>query len=357
MRFHVVNQPNTQTTKAYSTCAFTQKVRKFCDMMMSLGHDVFLYAGEENEAECTELITIYTKEEQERWGLTKFDHMRELVHLDWDPRKPHWKTTNVRAVRQIRRRKQPHDFVCVISGGSQRLIADALPDLMTVEFGIGYQGTFAKYRVFESYAWMHAIYAGQNPQGVSGARGNFYDMVIPNYFEVDDFPYTAEPDDYYLFIGRLVESKGYAIAMETCEHLGKRLVVAGAGDRPRYGEYVGVVDVETRGQLMSKAKAVFVPTLYLEPFGGVHVEAMLCGTPVITTDWGVFTETVQQGVNGFRCRNMREFCRAAEEIEKLDRLAIRENAIARYSTEVIAHEYQRYFEHLETLWDDGFYTY
>ena len=31
-------------------------------------------------------------------------------------------------------------------------------DVMTVEYGIDYNGTFAKYRVFESYAHMHKIW-------------------------------------------------------------------------------------------------------------------------------------------------------------------------------------------------------
>ena len=34
-------------------------------------------------------------------------------------------------------------------------------DVMTVEYGIGYNGTFAKYRVFESYAHMHKIWGAQ----------------------------------------------------------------------------------------------------------------------------------------------------------------------------------------------------
>ena len=57
MRFHVVGLPHTQTTKEYVNCAFTEKVRRFCLMMKDLGHEVYLYAGEENEAPCDELIT------------------------------------------------------------------------------------------------------------------------------------------------------------------------------------------------------------------------------------------------------------------------------------------------------------
>jgi hypothetical protein len=55
---------------------------------------------------------------------------------------------------------------------------------MVVELGIGYEGSFAKYRVFESYAWMHYTY-GKIDQS---DNGRFFDCVIPNYFNTEEFP-------------------------------------------------------------------------------------------------------------------------------------------------------------------------
>ncbi|MBU3065397.1 glycosyltransferase [Nocardia sp. NEAU-G5] len=356
MRFHVAALPHTQTTKYYSPCAYTQKVRKFCDMMMSLGHEVFLYASQENEAACTELITVTTEQDRREWFGEKtladgFDW------FSWNSQDPHWLITNARTIAEISKRKQPRDIICAIAGSGQQPLADAFPDLQTVEYGVGYSGVFAKHRVFESYAWMHAVHGARTTvEGVMSDRGQFYDAVIPNYFEVEDFPFSAEKDDYFLFIGRLIEAKGFQIAVDTCKRLGAKLIVAGAGHPPDYGEYVGVVDVARRGELMSRARAVFTPSLYLEPFGGVHVEAMLCGTPVITTDWGAFSETVQQGVQGFRCRTLREFCDAAEAVGKLDYQGIRDYAVSKFSTEAVAKQYDEYFRRLHTLWGDGFYT-
>ncbi len=84
--------------------------------------------------------------------------------------------------------------------------------------------------------------------------------------------------------------------------------------------------------------------------------ARACGTPVITTDWGAFTETVVEGVTGFRCRNVEEFILATQNVKNLDRQAIRDRAISLYSVDVIAKQYEKYFHRLETLWGDGWYT-
>lgn len=348
MRFHVVSLPHTQTTKAFSVCAYTEKVRKFCRMMKERGHTVYLYAGEHNEAPCDELITCITEAER---AAAVGDKPYVEASFDWNL--PHWRNFNERAASRIRQRAEPHDFLCLIAGFAQKPIADALPEMMAVEFGIGYGGSFAKYRVFESYAWMHTCYGSKAPNP-HDLNGNFFDTVIPNYFEPELFPFSVEKDDYYLFIGRLVDRKGFAIASEVCEHLGERLLIAGHGTPPKYGEHVGVVGPVLRGQLMSRAKAVFVPTMYIEPFGGVAVEAMLCGTPVITTDFGAFTETVQHGATGFRCSTFADFCEAARNVENLNPYYISHYAL-RFSLEKIAPRYEAYFARLSTLWNKGWY--
>jgi len=350
MRFHLVSLPHTHTTDDYSACAFTEKVRKFAIMMTRLGHEVFLYAGAQNDAPCTEHITCISEDDRR-----KAVGASHYCMASFDARLPHWRTFNGNAIREIGKRIQQQDFICVIGGTSHQPIAMAFPNHMTVEFGIGYPGTFAKYRVFESYAWMHTVYGAQagNP---AAADGVWFDDVIPGYFEVERFPFSAEKDDYYFFIGRLIERKGYSIAVETCKRLGARLLIAGQGTPPEYGEYLGVIGPEERGRIMSRARAVFVPTTYIEPFGNVAVEAQGCGTPVISTDWGAMTETVEHGKTGFRCRMLSEFVEAATKVDQLDYAYIRERAQRLYSLETIAERYDRYFRRLLTLWDRGWYA-
>ena len=351
MRFHVVSLPHTQTDGTYTACAFTEKVRKFCIMMHDiLGHEVFLYSGEFNKAPCTEHIQCIT--EKERQAHVGDNH---YTMASFDYKLPAWVRFNNKVVEGIKKNAQPHDFICVIGGLAHKQIATMLPHMMVVEFGIGYGGTFAKYRVWESYAWMHTCYgaAAVNP---NAADGQWFDAVIPSYFEVEKFPFQGEKEDYYLFMGRLTDRKGWKVAQEVCEKLGKKLIVAGQGDFSGYGEYVGVVGAEERGKLMAGATASFVPTIYVEPFGSVAPEAMLCGTPVISTDWGAMTETVINGVSGFRCRTFREFCDAAENVKHLDPKAVRQWAVNNYSLEAVSKQYDEYFEKLSTLWKDGWYT-
>lgn len=350
MRFHICALPHTQTTTEYVACAYTAKVINFCRMMMDRGHEVYLYSGEQNEAPCTEHIICVL--EADRLAHVGDGH---FTSASFDYNLPFWLKANATMAGEIAKRAEPHDFICVIGGYAQKQIADALPHMITVEFGVGYGGTFSKYRVFESYAWMHTCYGAATMGKPHDADGSWWDAVIPGYLDPAMFPFSAEKDDYYLFIGRLVDRKGYRIAADVCFDLDARLVVAGQGTPPIGAEYVGVIGPEERGRLMSRAKAVFVPTIYVEPFGNVNVEAQACGTPVITTDWGAFTETVIDGVTGFRCRTFGEFKRAAQEVDRLNPNVIRSHAVANYSLSVIGKKYEDYFQRLLHLWDKGWY--
>lgn len=351
MIFHVAALPHTNTTVDYISCAYTAKVINFCRMMKDRGHTVYLYGGEENEAPCDKHIVCVSEED-------RASHVgdKHFTSASFDYNLPFWRNFNDKVVGAIKKnRHDKTDFVCVIAGYAQKQIADMLPDMMTVEFGVGYGGSFSPYRVFESYAWMHLCYGAANGGNPHGVDGNWWDTVIPGYLDPQQFPFSEEKDDYYLFIGRLIDRKGYRIAADVCFDLGKKLIVAGQGEPPVGCEYVGVVGPEERGKLMSRAKAVFVPTIYVEPFGNVNVEAQACGTPVITTDWGAFTETVLDGVTGYRCRTFGEFKRAAIEAPNLDPYTIRRWAVDRYSLEVIGKKYEDYFARLLHLWDKGWY--
>jgi glycosyltransferase involved in cell wall biosynthesis len=348
MRFHVVALPHTQDTKDFTSGDFTEKVRRFCIMMTDLGHEVVLYAGEKNEAPVTEHVVCIS--EDLRAAAVGKNH---YTTASFDTNLPHWQVFNATVINKMRERLEPKDFICVIGGSAHKPIADAFPQHTTVEFGIGYGGTFAKYRVFESYAWMHSIYAGhKNP---TTTDGGFFDAVIPGYLEPEMFPEGDGDGDYYFFIGRIIDRKGYKIAQEVCERLGKRLILAGPGEGSGYGEFIGNVGPEERARLMGGAIALFAPTLYIEPFGNIVVEAQTCGTPTITTDWGAFTEINPNGVTGYRCRTLADFVRAAEDVKSLDRAAIRQHAIERYSLDVVGKQYEDYFLRLLTLWEDGWY--
>jgi glycosyltransferase involved in cell wall biosynthesis len=366
-RFHVVSMPHTQTTKEYVACAYTQKVVKFCDMMKSLGHEVFLYASEENEAACDEFITVASKKEQREW-FGEYDFKQQFFNISWDPNAPHWTKTNEGAIKEIKKRAKPRDFVCLIMGVDQKQIADGLPGMTCVEFGIGYEGVFSDFRVYESYAQMHYV------QGLlRDDNGHSFHTVIPNYFDPADFPFKEKKDDFFLFIGRMAKRKGPDIAVEVTRQIGAKLVLAGQGVERIDGnkiiapelsvqgdhiKHMGHADVKQRGELMSRAKAVFLCSGYLEPFGGTSIEPMFCGTPVITTDWGAFPENIIHGQVGYRSKTLGEAVWAAKNLDKLKPAKeIRKYAIENFSMNRIRYLYQAYFEQLYTLWDEnGWYS-
>jgi glycosyltransferase involved in cell wall biosynthesis len=123
-----------------------------------------------------------------------------------------------------------------------------------------------------------------------------------------------------------------------------RLVVAGTHHGPESDElldlgrqalgsafeYVGFADYWKRRELLADAKALMYPTPALEPFGYTVLEANVSGTPALVSNWGAFTETVQNGVNGFRCRDAAGLAAALGELDRLTHAACRSSAVSRF---------------------------
>ena len=342
MRFHVLGLPHTATTKEFVACAYTQKAYKFCKMMTDRGHEVIHYGHEDSDPQATENVTVLTnKDWQIAYG--NFDWRKNFFKFDTNDHA--YKTFYGNAIREVAKRKQKNDFILPFWGAGVRPVCDAHPDLICVEPGIGYAGgSWARFKIFESYAILHAYYG---LEGVGQCKNNFYDIVIPNYFDPDDFKYQAKKEDYFLFLGRVYSGKGVDIAVQVTEKIGAKLKIAGQNPEnltfPPHVEFVGYADVETRKTLMAGAKGSFVCSMYNEPFGGVQVENMFSGTPTITTDWGAFTENNIHGITGYRCKTFEEFCWAARNIEKIKPKACREWAM-NFSLDKVAKMYEEYFQ-------------
>jgi glycosyltransferase involved in cell wall biosynthesis len=349
---HVLGVPHTITRSDYSACAFTQKVLKFCAMMRGAGHRITHYGHPESVVDADEHVSVTDNSVLEscygvyNWKKQFFKHDRnDLAHVHF----------NRVAGQEIAARKQPGDLILAFWGWGTKSACDANPDLMAIEPGIGYASSWARWRVYESYAVMHAAMGSESVQ-YSG-NCNWYWTVIPNYFDVKDFTFQPVKQDYLLHLGRIGTNKGLHISIDVAKRAGMRLKIAGQGspqdvglsEWPDHVDYVGYAGPEERRELMANARALMLPSQYLEPFGGTQIEAFLSGTPVITSDWGVFNETNIHGKTGFRCRTMGEFVYAAKNVHLLSPETCKNWALENYSFEAIRPKYLHYFEQLAEI--------
>jgi len=123
--------------------------------------------------------------------------------------------------------------------------------------------------------------------------------------------------------------------------------VAG-GWRPSFTgsvQYVGEVDGTTKAALLARARCLWNPAQWDEPFGLVTVEALLSGTPVLGTRRGALPELISSDV-GALCDTMEEIIAAAEQIHTRDPAACRAHAERFFTHLVMAEEYLRMYRHL-----------
>jgi glycosyltransferase involved in cell wall biosynthesis len=348
MRIHLPGLPHNDPVRATEYCAFAQRIRRLADALTDLGHHVFIYAGPDCDAR-GEHVQVASRSDRHEWfGTETFE---ERVFDRWDPTDLCWLEMNAYTILAIRRRLQPGDIIGITAGRAQQAIADAFPHHVKAEVFAGYEGIMPErtHICFESEAWRHHCY------GRCGINdGRWFDAVLPNFFDPADLQFSAEKEPFLLYLGRMTARKGLEVVAELAKEY--PVVTAGQGaDRVPGATHVGVVRGKEKAELLARARAVLVPTRYIEPFGGVAVEAMMSGTPVITSPFGAFTETVAHGVTGYRCHTRADFLEAADVADDLDPKQIRDWAVERYGAGVVAPQYSRWLDRLATLYDRGWY--
>lgn len=219
-------------------------------------------------------------------------------------------------------------------------VKELIPDTISVECGVGYEfRPWGPWRVYESEAWRHYCFGKYNPPLIH--RQNSW--VIPWAFDLDEWPLGRGDGGYVSYLGRLANDKGIRTIVELARRLPKVSFKIASGDSasladaPSNLELVGPIHGTARAKFLGDAAVHLAPTEYVEPLGGSAIEAQLCGTPVVASNYGGFVETIEPGHTGMLCRSIDQMEAAIGQFldvyARSVRPAIREQTAARFSIE------------------------
>ena len=88
------------------------------------------------------------------------------------------------------------------------------------------------------------------------------------------------------------------------------------------------------------------PIKWDEPFGLVMVEAMACGTPVLSLPGGSVPEIVRDGISGYVCRSVRELAKRAVNVNSNPR-SLREYVEQNFSLDRMVARYASLYEEVQ----------
>lgn len=340
-RLHILANPHGITDLTYRMEPFNIAAAKMIANLVPRGYDIVHYGHELSRVDCETVPVVHSNEVYPRGESDLFDHNPTIV-----------KIFSRRVREHLEHRCREGDLILCFYGIDHRDAVAGITKAKIVEPSIGYRPecVFAPYRAFTSQAQMHYFYGQRNML----LEPSWFDAVIPNAFTPSEFEYTDNKSDYCLYLGRISADKGIHLAIQMTEQTGQRLIIAGPGDLsalnyqsvPKHVTMYGYANVAQRRELLRDARCLIAPTHYLEPFGNIVVEALMSGTPVITTDWGGFVDTNVHGVTGYRCRDFASFVDAMQSIDQIMPETCRNWAMANFSEEPVHDKFDQYFQRI-----------
>jgi len=206
------------------------------------------------------------------------------------------------------------------------------------------------------------------PPGKCNVLPNSVDLARIETLRAEEpgHPWFSAPEPVIAAVGRLTKAKNYPLLLQAFADLracrAARLAIVGEGEeRGRLralAEELGVQDdVAFLGSQPNpfkfiRAASVFVLSSDWEGFGNVLIEAMACGTPVVTTRYGEGAEEIiTHGVNGLLvpCGDRRALANAMLRIMDDEQLHARLSVAGRqraldFDNEVITRRYEAVFQ-------------
>lgn len=176
----------------------------------------------------------------------------------------------------------------------------------------------------------------------------------------DLLPFQPSPTGRYLaFLGRISPEKRPDRAIEIAARTGLPLKMAAKVDRADQAyweeeirpmvhrhsnvEFIGEINERDKARFLGEAAAMLFPVDWPEPFGLVMIEAMACGTPIISFGRGSIPEVLEHGTSGFIVDTVEEAIVAVQRIASLDRATVRAQFERRFTAERMARDYLKVY--------------
>jgi glycosyltransferase involved in cell wall biosynthesis len=314
-------------------------VHYLTEELVQLGHDVTLYASADSQ---TSARLVSASERSLRLDETSIDHVAHHIKL----------------LDLVAREHAEYDVIHFHIDYLHFVVSRLLgyPQLTTLHGRLDIPDLKP---LFDQFPDMPVV-SISDAQRAPLPQANFIGTVLHGLPE-DLLPFSPQPADYLLFMGRISPEKRPDRAVEIARGLNLPLRVAAKiakHDRHYYETQIatlfqdplvtfqGEVSDGEKATLVGGARVLLFPIDWPEPFGLVMIEAMACGTPVVAFDHGSVREVLEDGVTGFIVDDMRQAIAATRRALTLDRRRIRQTFERRFSARRMAKEYLQLYDAL-----------
>ena len=136
-------------------------------------------------------------------------------------------------------------------------------------------------------------------------------LHLPNFLYLERFEPCYEPDDYFVYSGRLVAEKGILTLIKAMDQVKRsHLFIAGAGDLEdelktyvkdhelQNVTFLGHLPSDKLISLVQKAQFSVMPSEWYENYSMSVIESLACATPVLGSHIGGIPEQIKDGWNG-----------------------------------------------------------
>ena len=181
--------------------------------------------------------------------------------------------------------------------------------------------------------------------------------ILSSAVDLSLYQFNNNPGKSFAWLGRIAPEKALEDAVEAVNRTGTPLKIMGRIQEEEYWqqilhnftdapiEYLGFLDTVQLQKELGKCRALLMTPRWIEAFGNVAIEALACGVPIIAYRRGGPAEIVRDGQTGFLVEpdSVDGLVMAINNIDRIDRLACRQQAENEYSLSALGDRFEAWF--------------